>query len=152
MSQHYLTQPFYGKPFSFLSFSFGAGFLSLHELLRYFKLFGACSPAPGAGPGERHRSGQKTSWGAEGGCRAEMPGSLEITSLLNIAVTMQLLRWFFSNHSLLEALTFRILNSRRAGKAFLVSSQNKHLWRVIKATYCYLGLTEPSLECTGVRK
>lgn len=50
---------------------------------------------------------------------------LEISSLLNIAGNHAVIPLiFFSNHSLLEALTFRTLNSRKVAKiCFCVLSQ-----------------------------
>lgn len=61
---------------------------------------------------------------------------------------MQLFYCFFPpNHSFLEALTFRILNSRRSEEAPLIPSYNKHLQRVNKAMYCYLSCRELSPGC-----
>jgi hypothetical protein len=142
MNQHYLIQPFYSS--CSLSFSFG---VKLPFIMRDAEIFWADSLAPGAGLAKHHMfwpGDFLRCWRRLQGRNARL---LWKSSLLNIAVIMQLFHWFFSNHSLLEDLTFRILNSRRLEKALLLFYYNKHLRRLIKVPYCSLGYTDPSPEC-----
>lgn len=119
------------------------GSLLLEEMLRYFGLLAVLQvlgwQSIVSWPGDILRC-----WRRLQGRNARL---LCKSSLLNIAgdyIAISLV-FFPPNHSLLEALTFRIFNSRRFEKNFLAFC-DKHFWRVIMTRYWYLGYTEPAPE------
>lgn len=75
MNQHYLTQPFYSKSFSFCSFSFGVGHPFIMWAAEIFPdISGFVALLQVLGQESVTYSGWKTSRGVEEDCGAEMPG------------------------------------------------------------------------------
>lgn len=101
--------------------------LLLCEMLRYFQTFQAsqlCSRSWARKAS--HILAGRLPQGLQEAAGQKCQVILKISSLLNIAGNHAVIPqiFFFSNHSLLEALTFRILNSRKAAKiCFCVLSQ-----------------------------